>query len=146
VQARGPRILGGFAGPKAIAASAAWADGLYAFSITGDAAEIRHKFEVFDRAWDAAGRSGRPWKIGGFWYSLADEAEATLRHYAYEYLKIAGHRLAQATADSMTQFTPERVLATMRAMNDTGIDELFMVPGSHHVCEVERLAPLVRQI
>ena len=75
VKGRLPRILGGFAGPQAIAKSAQWADGLYAFSITGDAGEIRHKFEVFDRAWQEAGREGKPWKIGGFWYSLADDAE-----------------------------------------------------------------------
>jgi alkanesulfonate monooxygenase SsuD/methylene tetrahydromethanopterin reductase-like flavin-dependent oxidoreductase (luciferase family) len=146
VKGRLPRILGGFAGPQAIAKSAQWADGLYAFSITGDAGEIRHKFEVFDRAWQEAGREGKPWKIGGFWYSLADDAEATLRHYAYEYLRIAGHRIAQPVADSMTQFTPERVLETMRAMKATGIDELFMVPGSAHVSEVERLGPLVARL
>jgi alkanesulfonate monooxygenase SsuD/methylene tetrahydromethanopterin reductase-like flavin-dependent oxidoreductase (luciferase family) len=141
-----PRILGGFAGPKAIASSAQWADGLYAFSISGDVDEIREKFAVFDRAWAAAGRQGKPWKIGGFWYSLADAAEATLRHYAYEYLRIAGHGVAQAVADSMVQFTPERILQTMRGMQEVGMDELYMVPGSHHVCEVDRLAPLVRQL
>ena len=108
--------------------------------------EVRTETVMAGRAWADAGRSGKPWKIGGFWYSLADEAEATLRHYAYEYLRIAGHALAQAVADSMTQFTRDRVLETMRAMRETGIDELFMVPGSHAVCEVERLAPLVRQL
>ncbi len=141
-----PRVLGGFSGPKGIADSAQWADGLYAFSIPGDAGEIRDKFAQFDRAWDAAGREGRPWKIGGFWYSLADDAEQTLRHYAYEYMRIAGDEIAQAVADSMTQFTPERILETMRGMRDTGVDELFMVPGSADVREVERLADLVREL
>jgi len=141
-----PRILGGFAGPKAIARSAEWADGLYAFSISGEPEELREKFDVFDRAWQAAGRAGKPWKIGGFWYSLADEAEATLRHYAYEYLRIAGHGVAQAVADSMQQYTPERILQTMRAMKDLGMDELYMVLGSHDVAEVNRLAPLVGQL
>ncbi len=142
----GPRVLGGFAGPRAIAASAAWADGLYAFSITGDAGEIQEKFAVFDEAWAAAGRQGKPWKIGGFWYSLVDDAEAALRHYAYEYLRIAGHDVAQAVADSMVQFTPERILDTMRAMRDTGIDELYMVPGSADVVEVTRLTALVDRL
>ncbi len=142
----GPRVLGGFAGPKAIAASARWADGLYAFSITGDAEEIREKFDRFDRAWAEAGREGTPRKIGGFWYSLADDAEQTLRHYAHEYMRIAGDDIANTVADSMTQFTPERVLDTMRAMRDTGIDELFMVPGSADVAEVNRLAPLVERL
>ncbi len=146
VRAGGPRIYGGFAGPSAIAESAQWADGLYAFSITGDAAELAEKFACFDAAWAAAGREGRPRKIGGFWYSLADDAEQTLRHYAYEYMRIAGHDLAQATADGMTQFEPGRIRETMRAMREIGIDELFMVPGSADVAEVERLAPLVASV
>jgi alkanesulfonate monooxygenase SsuD/methylene tetrahydromethanopterin reductase-like flavin-dependent oxidoreductase (luciferase family) len=146
VQPKGPRVIGGFAGPKAIARSASWADGLYGFSITGEAAEVQQKMDAADRAWTAAGRADRPWKIGGFWYSLADDAEAHLRRYVFDYMKIAGDEIARQVADSMTRFTPDRVLETMRAMKATGIDELFMVPASAEVAEVERLAELVAQI
>jgi len=146
VQAGGPRVIGGFAGPKAIARSAEWADGLYGFSITGEAAEIKQKMDTMETAWRAAGRGGRPWKIGGFWYSLADDAEAALKHYTYNYMIIAGHEVAQQVANAMTEFDPGRILDTMRAMKDTGIDELFMVPASAELSEVTRLAELVAQI
>jgi alkanesulfonate monooxygenase SsuD/methylene tetrahydromethanopterin reductase-like flavin-dependent oxidoreductase (luciferase family) len=146
VQPGGPRIIGGFAGPKAITKSASWADGLYAFSIEGHAAEISEKLGWFDQGWSAAGRSGTPHKIGGFWYSLADGAKAALHHYVFEYLKIAGPEFATKVADTMTQHDPGLILDTMRAMKETGIDELFMVPSTADVTEVTRLNELVAKI
>jgi alkanesulfonate monooxygenase SsuD/methylene tetrahydromethanopterin reductase-like flavin-dependent oxidoreductase (luciferase family) len=137
-QPGGPRVIGGFAGPKAI--------GLYGFSIEGHAAEIAEKMGWFDDAWTAAGRIGKPHKIGGFWYSLADNAQAGLHHYVYEYLKIAGHDFATSVADTMTQHDPGLILDTMRAMKETGIDLLFMVPSSPDVTEVTRLGELVAKI
>jgi alkanesulfonate monooxygenase SsuD/methylene tetrahydromethanopterin reductase-like flavin-dependent oxidoreductase (luciferase family) len=146
VQPGGPKIIGGFAGPKAIARSAAWADGLYGFSITGQAAEIQQKMDMAESAWTAAGRATRPWKIGGFWYSLSDDAEAHLRAYVFEYLRIAGEEVARQVASAMTCFTPQTILDGMRAMKATGIDELYMVPASADVAEVDRLAELVARI
>jgi alkanesulfonate monooxygenase SsuD/methylene tetrahydromethanopterin reductase-like flavin-dependent oxidoreductase (luciferase family) len=145
-QPGGPRVIGGFAGPKAIAQSAAWADGLYGFSIPGQAGEIKEKMGWFEDGWKAAARKGKPHKIGGFWYSLADNAQQGLHHYVYEYLRIAGHDFATQIADSMTQHSPDLILQTMRAMKETGIDELFMVPASADVTEVTRLAELVAKI
>ncbi len=146
VQKPGPRVIGGFAAEKSIVRSASWADGLYAFSIVGNAPEIKFKVDTMNTAWRAAGRTGRPHIIGGFWYSLADNAEAALRHYTYDYLKIASEDMAQAVAAAMTQFKPELILETMRAMKETGIDELFMVPATADVAEVNRLAELVAKI
>lgn len=146
VQKGGPKVLGGFAGPKAIAKSAGWADGLYAFSIPGQAPEIAEKLRWFDDAWQTAGRPGAPYRIGGFWYSLTDGAEQALKHYVFEYLKIAGPAFAQQIADTMTQYDPGLILDTMRAMKETGIDELFMVPASADVREVTRLGELVAKI
>jgi alkanesulfonate monooxygenase SsuD/methylene tetrahydromethanopterin reductase-like flavin-dependent oxidoreductase (luciferase family) len=146
VQPGGPKVLGGFAGPKAIAKSAAWADGLYAFSIEGHASEITDKLGWFKEGWTASGREGKPHMIGGFWYSLADNAAQVLHHYVFEYLKIAGPAFATQVADTMTQHDPGRILDTMRAMKETGIDELFMVPASPDVREVTRLAELVAKI
>lgn len=145
-QKGGPKVMGGFAGPKAIHKSAAWADGLYGFSIPGHADEIQQKMDWFEEGWKAAGKTGKPRKIGGFWYSLADNAKAGLHHYVYEYLRIAGHDFATQVADTMTQHDPGLILDTMRAMKATGIDELFMVPASPDVTEVTRLAELVAKI
>jgi alkanesulfonate monooxygenase SsuD/methylene tetrahydromethanopterin reductase-like flavin-dependent oxidoreductase (luciferase family) len=141
-----PRIIGGFAGPKAIAASAKWSDGLYAFSITGEAGEIRQKLDWYDGGWKSAGKAAKPWRIGGFWYSLAADAEAALRKYTYDYMIIAGHELATQTSNAMTMFDPGRILDAMRAMKETGIDELYMVPASIEIAEVKKLAELVAKI
>src|SRR5579883_2424694 len=141
-----PRIIGGFAGPKAIAGSAKWSDGLYAFSITGEAGEVKQKLDWYDGGWKEVGKKNKPWKIGGFWYSLAANAEAALRKYTYDYMIIAGHELAAQTSNAMTMFDPGRILDAMRAMKATGIDELYMVPASIEIAEVKKLADLVAKI
>ena len=146
VQKGGPKVTGGFGGPKGITGSAAWADGLYAFSMTGDAPEISQKFAWFDEGWKANGRTGKPHRTGGFWYSLSDGAEGALKHYVYEYLKIASPDYAKQVAGTITQFDPGLILDTMRAMKETGIDELFMVPSTADVTEVTRLNKLVAQL
>jgi alkanesulfonate monooxygenase SsuD/methylene tetrahydromethanopterin reductase-like flavin-dependent oxidoreductase (luciferase family) len=146
VRPGGPRVIGGFAGPKAITKSAGWADGLYAFSIPGHASEIKEKIGWFEQGWAASDREGKPHTIGGFWYSLTDNAAHALHHYVFEYLKIAGPEFATQVADTMTQHDPGLILDTMRAMKETGIDELFMVPASADVKEVTRLAELVAKI
>ena len=61
-------------------------------------------------------------------------------------MRIAGDAVARQVAASMTRFSPEAILDTMRAMEATGIDELYMVPASADVAEVDRLADLVARI
>jgi alkanesulfonate monooxygenase SsuD/methylene tetrahydromethanopterin reductase-like flavin-dependent oxidoreductase (luciferase family) len=146
VQPGGPKIIGGFSGPKAIARSAAWADGLYGFSLTGQASDIQQQMGVAESAWKEAGRPARPWKIGGFWYSLTDDAETHLRQYVFDYLRLHGDEPARFVANAMTCFSPDVILESMRAIKATGVDELYMVPASADVAEVERLAELVARI
>ena len=64
----------------------------------------------------------------------------------FDYLRIDGEEVARQVAGSMTRFKPDVILETMRAMKATGIDELYMVPASADVAEVERLAELVARI
>lgn len=142
VQSGGPPLLIGAMGPKAIRRGAEWADGIYAFSMNGNQAEMENMLAMATAGWREAGR-GKPYMAGGFWYSLADDAEQKLKSYVYNYLEIAGDEVAQAVADSMTRFTPDAVKEGINNMRDAGCEECFMVAASHEITEVQRLAELL---
>ena len=100
--------------------------------------------------WGARGRRGptpdgpkAPHLAGGFWYSLADDAESKLRKYVVEYLEIAGRDAAEAVAGNLTRNTPEAVRAGLENMRAAGCEECYMVAATHEISEVERLLPLL---
>jgi alkanesulfonate monooxygenase SsuD/methylene tetrahydromethanopterin reductase-like flavin-dependent oxidoreductase (luciferase family) len=142
-QKGGPPVLAGAMGPKSIARMLRWADGVYGFSINADPAVFASSHRTVSGAWASAGRDGRPYQATGFWYSLADDAEAKLKEYAYEYLKIAGDAPARAAAASMTACTPDAVRRAIDAVESCGYDECFLVAATAEAAEIERAAELI---
>jgi len=145
LQPGGPKILVGAMGPKSMARAASYADGVYAFSMGGSQAEIERMLGMADEAWARAGRGVKPYRLGGFWYTLAPESgREKLRQYVYDYLKIAGDEIARAVADSMTRYDEAAVRDGLDAMEAAGCEEIFMVPATAELAEVDRLAEIVR--
>ncbi|HQQ63577.1 MAG TPA: LLM class flavin-dependent oxidoreductase, partial [Pseudomonadales bacterium] len=120
VQAGGPPILAGVMGPKAMARAAKWADGVYSFSMGGSAAETSGFFNMAEKAWQDAGRTTAPQKVGGFWYCLADGGEAKMKDYVYDYLKVLGDGIAKPVANSMKNFDKFAIKDTLAEMASTG--------------------------
>jgi alkanesulfonate monooxygenase SsuD/methylene tetrahydromethanopterin reductase-like flavin-dependent oxidoreductase (luciferase family) len=143
VQQGGPPILIGAMGPKSMARGAQWAQGVYAFSLNGEAGEIRHMLQLADNAWESAGRADRPYRMAGFWCSLADNGEARLRDYVYNYLKIAGEDMAQAVAGMMTRHNADAIRRAIDGYRELGVDEIMFVPATADLAEVERLVKLL---
>jgi len=143
VQAGGPPILAGSMGPKAMARAAQWAQGVYSFSMNGELDETKRMFDLARDAWEKAGRTEPPRLVGGFWYSLASDAEARLRKYVYEYLKVFGDPMANGVAGTMTRHTPDAVAEAIENLRRAGSDEIFLVPTTADIAEIERVAPLV---
>lgn len=141
----GPPIYGGVMGPKSMARIAAWADGIYGFSVAGAAAEVANVFRMADEAWAARGRTDEPRRIGGFWYSLAErDAERRLKKYAFDYVRgSAGAKIARAFADGLTLFERVAVRDAIAAMRDIGCEELLLVPATADLAEVDRIAELL---
>ncbi|MFK7975777.1 MAG: LLM class flavin-dependent oxidoreductase [Halioglobus sp.] len=140
---KGPMLLAGAMGPKSIARCAQWADGLYAWSGNGEQHELENTFAMADNAWDAAGRDAVPYRMGGFWYTLADDGQQKLYDYVYEYLAIAGPEIATMMAETVNRSTPDAVLKAIDNAEAAGCEELFMVPATADLAEVERLIELL---
>ena len=81
--------------------------------------------------------------VGGFWYSLAPDSETRLRSYVHGYLKVFGDQMADGVAAAMTRHTPEAVAEAIDNMKRAGCDEMFLVPCTADIAEIERVKPLV---
>ena len=144
LQAGGPPIYAGVMGPKATARAARWADGVYVWSGNGVKAEIAHLLAQTDRAWEAAKRTKPPRRIGGFWYSLATKDPLQkLQSYVYDYVSYFGEAPARGMASLMNRATPDAVRQSLDDLEAAGCDEVFLVPATAELAEVERAAEVV---
>jgi alkanesulfonate monooxygenase SsuD/methylene tetrahydromethanopterin reductase-like flavin-dependent oxidoreductase (luciferase family) len=143
VQPGGPPILAGAMGPRAIRRAAAWADGIYGWTRDASPAPVKQHFDLARSAWAAAGRSARPRLVTGFWFSLADDAEAKLKTYVYEYLRISGEAPARTIASAMKASSVDAIRRALDAIEAEDADECLLVPATLEILEVERAAELL---
>jgi alkanesulfonate monooxygenase SsuD/methylene tetrahydromethanopterin reductase-like flavin-dependent oxidoreductase (luciferase family) len=143
--AGGPMLLAGAMGPKSIERCAQWADGLYGWSGNGEEHELNNTFAMADAAWERAGRDKAPYRMGGFWYTLAADGQQRLYDYVYEYLAIAGPEIATMMAESVSRSSPDSVLKALDNAEAAGCEEVFMVPATAELCEVEQLAEILNK-
>ncbi len=143
VQPGGPPLLAGAMGPKAMARAARWAQGIYGFAMGDERAQTQQLMATAAAAWEGAGREDKPYFVGGFWYSLADDAEARLKRYVFDYLKVFGDDMAKMVAETMTRHTPDSVADGMRDLEELGVDEIFLVPASADLREIDEIEALM---
>ena len=139
----GPMILAGAMGPKSIERCAKWADGLYAWSGNGETEELNRTFAMADDAWERAQRETKPYRLGGCWYTLADDGQQKLYDYVYEYLAIAGDEIATMMAESVHRSSADAVAQALDNAEAAGCEELFMVPATADIAEVDRLSEII---
>lgn len=140
---RGPQLLAGAMGPKSIARCAQWADGLYAWSGNGEQHELENTFAMADAAWDKAERETKPYRMGGFWYTLAANGQQKLYDYVYEYLAIAGPEIATMMAESVHRSSADAVREGLDNAEAAGCEELFMVPATAELAEIDLLSDIL---
>ena len=143
LQEGGPRILTGAMGPKGMARSAQWAEGVYAWSGNGERHEIANTLKLADKAWEEAGRSTSPYKLGGFWYTLTDNGQQTLYDYVYNYLLIAGADVAKWMADSVHRSNADAVREALDNLEAAGCEEAMLSPVTGELSEIDRLIDII---
>ncbi len=143
VNSGGPNILAGAMGPKSIARCAQWAHGLYAWSGNADIQEWDNTFTMADTAWESANRTEKPYRLGGFWYTLADDGQQKLYDYVYEYLAIAGPEIATMMAESVHRSSANAMNEALDNAEAAGCEEVFLVPATAELVEIDRLCELL---
>jgi alkanesulfonate monooxygenase SsuD/methylene tetrahydromethanopterin reductase-like flavin-dependent oxidoreductase (luciferase family) len=136
-------IVSGSMGPKGMARAARWADGVYVFSMNGNGDEVRSMLDRADEAWQRAGRETPPLKWAGFWYSLANDGQARLQEYVFNYLKVMGENVGRGVANTMTRATPDAVRESLDAYSELGVDQIVLVPATADLQEVDASAELI---
>ncbi len=139
----GPKILAGAMGPKSMARCAKWADGLYAWSGNGEQSELANTFAMADAAWERAERAEKPYRMGGFWYTLARDGQQKLYDYVYEYLAIAGPEIATMMAESVHRSSADAVAQALDNAEAAGCEEVFMVPATAELDEIDKLCEIL---
>ncbi|MFT4518591.1 MAG: alkanesulfonate monooxygenase SsuD [Halioglobus sp.] len=142
-EAEQPRLLAGAMGPKSIERCAQWADGLYAWSGNGETVELNNTFAMADAAWERAERKQKPYRMGGFWYTLAQDGQQKLYDYVYEYLAIAGPEIATMMAESVHRSSADAVNEAIDNAEAAGCEELFMVPATADIAEIDKLSDIL---
>jgi alkanesulfonate monooxygenase SsuD/methylene tetrahydromethanopterin reductase-like flavin-dependent oxidoreductase (luciferase family) len=139
-QPGGPPLVAGVMGPKGLARAARWADGVDdGASVVGvDASVASATFERIRAAWRAAGRDTAPHISASLWFALGPGAEERLRRYCLDYLRGMGEGIARAMAARASCHTPEALREAVGTLEGLGCDELFLVPTTADVTELER--------
>lgn len=139
VQPEGIPLYSGAMGPKAIARSARWAEGVTGFLLDPLGEDAAGGFRRIDAAWTDAGRAAPPRQVTSFWYAIGADGPARLRAYAARYLGIFGEELAAAMADSCSASSVGAVREAIARLEDAGCDELLLVPTSADPAELDPL-------
>ncbi len=138
-QPAGPPILTASMGPKSLARSALWADGLAGWDLGPDPAGVDATFRRVEDAWAAAGRTSRPWLTTSSWFALGDGAEDRLFGHAFDYLASFGEHAARAMAGLCRLSGASALRHTLAALRETGCDEVVLVPTTSDAAEIDRL-------
>jgi alkanesulfonate monooxygenase SsuD/methylene tetrahydromethanopterin reductase-like flavin-dependent oxidoreductase (luciferase family) len=140
VQAGGPPVVAGVLGPKALARAAHWAAGVDdSTSVFGvDASAVGAAYERIRTAWTDAGRVERPHISASLWYALGDDAADRLSGYCYDYMRVFGDDLARHLAKNVTCHTEAALRDAVKVLDELGCDELFLVPTTTDVDELDR--------
>ena len=140
VQPGGPPLVAGVMGPKALARAAHWAVGV---DDGGTVTAVNQEsfganVERIRTAWKDAGRAEPPHISASLWYALGEGAAQRLHDYAYTYMKLFGPEIADMMAGMCTASTPEALRENMAAAEAAGCDEMFLVPTTTDVTELDR--------
>jgi alkanesulfonate monooxygenase SsuD/methylene tetrahydromethanopterin reductase-like flavin-dependent oxidoreductase (luciferase family) len=139
-RAMGPELLlGGYV--DAVARRiAAWADGFMAPG-GGEPERMLELWGLINRAWDEAGRQGRPRWVGASYYALGTEAEEQASTYiqaSYGY----NPELAARRRRTLPT-TPDAVREALARQVEMGVDEFILRPCAAELEQMQRLADVV---
>lgn len=142
LQVGGPKLLSGAMGPKGIARSARWADGIFAWSGNAERSELEATIAMAQAAWSEAGRPA-PYCMGGCWYTLTDNGQQKLYDYVYNYLLIAGEDVARWMAGTVHRSNADSVKEALDNLEAAGCEEAMLSPITAELAEIDRLADII---
>ena len=139
VQPGGPELLIGGYSPGAIKRLSRWGDGFIAGGAPPPMA--RQAYELAEKAWKDAGRTGTPRFVAATYWGLGPDAAERVGAYIRNYYAFAGPMAEQIASSVPT--TPEALKRAIQGFADIGVDELICWPCIPDLEQVDRLADLI---
>lgn len=139
-------ILSAGVGPRSLARSSAWADGINGFELDPSPVALAAAADRTRAAWDAAGRSEAPVVMTSWWVALGPDPLPQLQAYARHYLGVFGDDLAGALARSCTAAGPDAVRASVEAAAAAGYDEIQLVPTVTDLAQLDELTTVLTDL
>ncbi len=146
VRPEGIPLYSGALGPKAIARSAHWAEGIAGFVLDPLTEDVDRTFRSIERAWTDAGRTTRPRHVTSFWYAIGPDGPARLHAYARRYLGIFGAELAEAMAASCSVSSIDALRAALERLQLAACDEVLLVPTSADPRELDAVEEMLAEL
>ncbi|MFT5441295.1 MAG: alkanesulfonate monooxygenase SsuD [Myxococcota bacterium] len=140
LQPGGPEILVGSISQPAIKHISRWADGLAGFSFGPSIDEISNAFALAQKYWHEAEREKPPRLVTSFWFALGSNARDQLDTYLNRYLNFFGPTVATKLAKSVRCDSAQELADMLKRVEDTGADEVSLVPTTADPAELERVA------
>jgi alkanesulfonate monooxygenase SsuD/methylene tetrahydromethanopterin reductase-like flavin-dependent oxidoreductase (luciferase family) len=140
VQPGGPEILVASLSEAAIKHVSRWADGIAGFSFGPSIQEIETTFERARRFWRESNREAEPRLVTSFWFALGNNARGQLDDYLHRYLNFFGQEASKQLAKSVKLDSPGALRDMIRRVEDTGADEVSLVPTTRDPAELERVS------
>ncbi len=93
-------------------------------------------------AWSDAGRPGKPQLWAQAYFALGEEAAEAGRRYLKDYYAFTGP-FAERIAEGLLT-TPQAIAQFLRGYEETGCDEMVLLPTTHDLAQLDRLAEVLR--
>jgi alkanesulfonate monooxygenase SsuD/methylene tetrahydromethanopterin reductase-like flavin-dependent oxidoreductase (luciferase family) len=139
-------IISSGVGPRSLARSARWADGISGFELDPNAAALETAAQRTRAAWSAAGRTDAPLVMTSWWFALGADPLTQLHRYGRHYLGVFGADLAGRLASTCTAAGPAAVRAAVEAAAAAGYDEIQLVPTTVDLADLDALTALLADL
>ncbi len=136
----GPEILLGGYSPAAIQRAARLADGFITGGV-GSPAIASRSFEMVTKAWQEAGRTGKPRLVSAVYAALGEEASGKGGEYLRDYYGPMAERISQGLLT-----TPQALTDVIHGFAAIGADELIIWPTIPDLVQLKRISEVVSYI
>ena len=146
VQVGGPPIYASASGPKSLARAARWADGWMGYFMHGDHGIMQRAIARHLEAWNAAGRTTRPYLMNGVFFALGDGAEERLEAAAEHYIvtsKASNRSAREAYGGDFVASSADGIRKLLDNSEAAGFDEVVFIPIGDDLRDLDQLTDVV---
>ncbi len=140
VQKGGPEILVGGYTPNALRRAGRLADG-YISGGGADPVRSRNSYDQVEKAWQEAGRQGKPRFVGAFYSVIGPELAGQASAYLRSYYGPMAENMVKSMPDN-----PQAIRQKIQSMADVGMDEIILWPTVSDLDQLKRYADIVSAI